>query len=227
MQREWFVFYQSFLEAWKDLWDVQRLQFFDKVLSYWILWECSTMDPIVETLFKLVKPQLDANNKKKKDWDKWKKYWKLGWRPKKNPSGVIDENPSGDKKITPNDKDKVKDNDKDIEFFTPTEEWKKEMWEFLWPDFVQSFKIPLGVLWYMVLGGYKLEKSEKSVREEIKRLKEKAEIYWYKLPTWEIDRWMMRQKFDHCLEWWKNKWKEMKSVKNAFITFLSNNAINK
>lgn len=106
-------------------------------------------------------------------------------------------------------------------FFQPTDEWKIEMGEFLWPEFVQSFKNPLWLVWYMILGGYKVEKNEQSVRDEIKRLKEKAEIYWYKLPTWETDRWMMKQKFDHCIEWWKNQWKEMKNVKNAFITFLS------
>ena len=123
MKREWFVFYRSFFEAAEDLSDEDRIEFYDKVIMYGIEWELPDMSEqnITNTLFKLVKPQLDANNKKFYNWS-------TGWRPKDTISQIWeDEQPLVLEKITtgfeknnhwlkknkPKEKEKEKENDKE------------------------------------------------------------------------------------------------------------------
>lgn len=243
MQRDWFVFYKSFLEAWKDLPDNQRLQFYDKILSYGIVWECENMDPLVETLFKLVKPQLDANNKKKEDWDKWWKYWKLWWRPKKNPTGVFVNNPSGDKKITPKDKDKVKDKEKilqledllkqDDSFLKPmkTREEKNtlvdrmvENWDNL--ERIKISKDYLECLFLMVNCWLHVKKNVEEIYEQVEWIKETARKYGYLSEGW-IDKQKLLQVFNTCYTWDSERKHQAYKVKSLFITFLQNNASNK
>ncbi len=130
MERESFVFYKSFGEVAKSLSDQDRLFFYDRVIKYALRGEDEKKDWITETLFVLVKPQLDSNNKKYKDWNKWGTYWHLGGRPKK-PHRVISENPTGVEKITPNVNDNVNDNDNvNAEgFLDIAPKWFKEFWE--------------------------------------------------------------------------------------------------
>jgi len=77
MQRDSFVRYKSCSEALKLLPDENRLHAFDFITNYWIygIEPDSTIDPVAYGYFLLVKPNIDANNKRFVNWHK-------GWRPK-------------------------------------------------------------------------------------------------------------------------------------------------
>ena len=103
MERDSFIFYSSFYQAWRYLDNKNRLDYYDRINNYWILWIDKPKSPTVEALFSLIKPLLDSNNKKYLDWCKWWKSWKLWWRPKSKFSiGNTNNNPSGRKNKTPN-----------------------------------------------------------------------------------------------------------------------------
>ncbi len=123
MQREWFVFYQSFRNATKHLPKENQKNALVMIVEYGIDWiePDPEIDWVAYAMFVMAKPQIDANNSRFiiwKDqwhhWVKWKDYGKLWWRPKKPkpPDGGINGNPPK----TPQDikknppKDKVKDN---------------------------------------------------------------------------------------------------------------------
>ena len=117
MKRDWFIFYESFYEAWKNLQNEDRLKYYNRVLSYWIEWINEISDSwVVEAMFTLVRPQIDANNKRFNDWKK-------GWRPKKETSGYWENKPVVTKKTKKNkpkekekekEKQNVKEKNKDI-----------------------------------------------------------------------------------------------------------------
>ena len=72
-----FVFYDSFRDAVEDMDDKDRLAFYEAIINYSL--DGKTPDELSKELvrmFKLVKPQLDANTKRKKDGKK-------GGRPSK------------------------------------------------------------------------------------------------------------------------------------------------
>ena len=84
MEREGFVFYRSFLEAVKGLDDSTRLQCLDAIVDYGIYGEEKDLSGIPKMVFTLIKPQIDANNKRYEDGKK-------GGRPKKT-TGFENEN---------------------------------------------------------------------------------------------------------------------------------------
>ena len=135
--RDSFIFYGSFVEALDELPDDIQLQVYRALSHYAIYGEEPNLDGIAKAIFALIKPQIDANNKRyddyQRDFENGKKgaeYGKLGGRPKKenppqkpplNPPGVFSENP-----INVNVNDNVNDN---VSFFK--EEEKKEKDPFL------------------------------------------------------------------------------------------------
>lgn len=60
-----FVFYASFYDALSDLPDDIRVQAYDAICRYALLGEEPDCGGVVRTVFKLVKPQIDANNKRR------------------------------------------------------------------------------------------------------------------------------------------------------------------
>lgn len=110
MQRDWFIFYRSFYEAIEKLPKENQLEAYKVLATYAIEWEEIKIESkLVEIIFGLMKPQLDANNKKASDWAKW-------WRPKKQKKPVVSENKtSGYENKKPNNKDKDKYKEKDNE----------------------------------------------------------------------------------------------------------------
>lgn len=64
MARESFVFYKSFADALRCLPDDQRLQVYDAICSYALEGDAGEVDGIVAAVLCLVKPQIDANNKR-------------------------------------------------------------------------------------------------------------------------------------------------------------------
>lgn len=94
--RDSFVFYESFYDAISELDCVKFYEIMRAIMGYALYGEEPELT-YAETrmIFKLIKPQLDANQKRYEDGKKGAEYGKLGGRPKKNknPIGVIEENP--------------------------------------------------------------------------------------------------------------------------------------
>ena len=60
-----FVFYASFYDALSELPDAQRVQAYDVICRYAIYGEEPECSGIIKAVFRLVKPQIDANNKRR------------------------------------------------------------------------------------------------------------------------------------------------------------------
>lgn len=115
MERESFVFYRSFYEASKFLSNEDKWKLFDMVCQYGLYWNEIETDWPAMWMFLLIKPQLDANNRRYENWCKW-------WAPEGNSNAVknwqnISKQPKNNQNTTkkqPNDNQKqpnVNDND--------------------------------------------------------------------------------------------------------------------
>ena len=78
MKRSSFVFYDSFYLGTKDLPDSDRLAVYDAVIKYAIEGETTPLNNLQNAIFSLIKPQIDANNKKYKNGKLGKEFGKLG-----------------------------------------------------------------------------------------------------------------------------------------------------
>lgn len=67
MERESIVFYKSFYEAIKELDEKDRLSAFEAIIEYGLYGEEPEESGIVKAIFALVRPQIDANNKRYKN----------------------------------------------------------------------------------------------------------------------------------------------------------------
>lgn len=113
MSRDGFVFYASFYQAMMKMSKADRLPFVEALCAYALEDKEPELTGSADLAFCLIKPQLDANIKRRDNGAKGKGFGVLGGRPKesktdgdidKNPIGVINGNP----KQTPNVN--VKDN---------------------------------------------------------------------------------------------------------------------
>ena len=62
--RDSFIFYRSFFEAINDLDDMQQLEIYKAVANYSLNFVEPDLKGVSATIFKLIKPQLEANNKR-------------------------------------------------------------------------------------------------------------------------------------------------------------------
>ena len=117
--RDSFIFYNSFFEALCELSPDVRLNVYDAVANYALTGEQQELTGIAKAVFLLIKPQIDANNKRYEDGCKGGEFGKSGGRPAKNknaknPSGVIEEQtqktPVGLSTKTPNENENENDN---------------------------------------------------------------------------------------------------------------------
>lgn len=107
MERESFVFYRSFYEASKFLSNEDKWKLFDMVCQYGLYWNEIETDWPAMWMFLLIKPQLDANNRRYENWCKW-------WAPEGNSNAVknwknISKQPKNNQNTTknqPNDNQK-------------------------------------------------------------------------------------------------------------------------
>lgn len=112
MNRESFIFYRSFYEASMYLSDEDKWKLFEMICQYGLYWKEIEWSWPSKWMFMLIKPQLDANNKRYENWCLW-------WAPKWNKNAVKDrENTSKQPKNNqkqPNDNvnDKEKENKKE------------------------------------------------------------------------------------------------------------------
>lgn len=119
MKREGFVFYRSFKEAISNLDDSTYRRVVDVISDYALDGKLPECSGVVSTIFKLVKPQIDANNKRYENGKKG------GRKPNSNQTETKQE-PNGNQTVTkikprrnqdvtivePKEKDKVKVKDK-------------------------------------------------------------------------------------------------------------------
>lgn len=62
--RDSFIFYRSFYEAISDLEDMQQLEIYQAMANFSLNFEEPILSGVSATIFKLIKPQLEANNKR-------------------------------------------------------------------------------------------------------------------------------------------------------------------
>lgn len=93
--RDSFIFYKSFYEAIEDVDDKSKLEIFNAICKMALYDKEVELKGISATLFKLIKPQLQANTKKFKDGKK-------GGRPKKETTGYEEEKTTGFENKKPN-----------------------------------------------------------------------------------------------------------------------------
>ena len=133
--RDSFIFYNSFFESLRELAPDVRLSVYDAVANYALTGELQELTGVAKAIFLLIKPQIDANNKRYEDGCKGGEFGKAGGRPAKNknaknPSGVIEEQtqktPVGLSTKTPNENDNGNDNDNENENVVVEEEKKEE-----------------------------------------------------------------------------------------------------
>lgn len=106
--RDSFIFYRSFFEAAKDLSIKDRAELFEAICEYSLNGtEPDLNQKRVKTVFKLIQPILEANNKKYEAGKKGAEFGKLGGRP---PKKETPSKPQDNPMQTPN---KDKDNNKD------------------------------------------------------------------------------------------------------------------
>lgn len=98
---------------------------------------------------------------------------------------------------------------------------KSEIVDLLGEEDTDKYKNHLICLWNMIELGYKIEKDRSSVLSNIERVKDKAEIYWYRMIDWNYDWNTLRQKFDRWKEWHIAKKDKIDNYKNSVITFLA------
>jgi hypothetical protein len=116
MANESFIFYQSFCDTTEQLSDEDYGKLMRAVHQYGIHGiEPDSLSPMLMMAFGLMKPQIDANNRRRKNGklngEKGSEYGKLGGRPPKKstsqglfekPPGGYDENPQGVSEKPPN-----------------------------------------------------------------------------------------------------------------------------
>mgnify|MGYP007009152901 CR=1 FL=1 len=68
--RDSFIFYRSFKDAIDDLEDKDKLSLYEAIVIYALEQKVAEMTGISKILFKLIKPQLDANFRKRENGKK-------------------------------------------------------------------------------------------------------------------------------------------------------------
>lgn len=119
--RDSFIFYRSFYEAICDLPEKKQLMVYKSIAEFSLNFQEIPMNGIQGTIFKLIKPQLEANKRKYINGLKGGEHGVKGGRPK-NPK-VTPKKPLNNPKLTPNvnDNGNVNDNSNNNDNNIPTE----------------------------------------------------------------------------------------------------------
>ena len=111
MQRDSFVFYESFSKAINILPEANQLHAYKFITDYGLygVEPEPELDPLAYAIFVMARPQMDANNKKFINWKKWwrpVKNWDLGEKPK-DVKDQVNQKPN----VNANENDNVNAND--------------------------------------------------------------------------------------------------------------------
>ena len=100
--RDSFVFYRSFYDAIKGLpRDIQG-EIYTAIMEYGLYGkETENLKPIAQSIFTLIQPQIEANNKRFENGKKGAEYGERGGRPKKNNLKETPKKPQENPKETP------------------------------------------------------------------------------------------------------------------------------
>jgi len=112
-KRDSFIFYRSFHEAITNLPDQDRLIIYEAIAEFSLNFKEPNLDGISKAIWCLIRPNLEANNKRFENGSK-KKRSKTEAKPKQNESNIEA------------NKDKDKDVDKDNREKTPHDVWNSE-----------------------------------------------------------------------------------------------------
>lgn len=123
MKRDSFIFYRSFKDAISDLPNNEKLAVYDAIAEYALNYTEPELTGVAKTIWKLIKPQLEANWRRFQNGCKGKEHGVKGGNPnfakgKSNPYYPKDNpniTPNITPKITPNVNDNVNDNENDNE----------------------------------------------------------------------------------------------------------------
>ena len=101
--RQHFVFYRSFYEALESLPESNQLEIYRAISGYALDGVLPSLSGVANTVFLLIKPQIDANNRKYENGKKGAEHGSKGGRPKaeENPKETPSE-PLKNPKETPN-----------------------------------------------------------------------------------------------------------------------------
>ena len=112
--RDSVVFYKSFWEAIRDLSEEDQLKAYNAIFDYAFDGKEPEGSGIASAVFKLVKPQIDANNARYENGKKGAEYGVLGGRPKKENPKETPKKPQENPTQTPNVNVNVNVNDNDL-----------------------------------------------------------------------------------------------------------------
>jgi len=95
--RDLMIFYRSFYEALKELPKENQLELYNAIFEYSLDFKEVELSGLSKTIFTLIKPQLEANNKRYENGAKYghlgAEHGKKGGRPKKKPPNNPQETP--------------------------------------------------------------------------------------------------------------------------------------
>ena len=117
--RDSLIFYRSFYEAIKELPKENQWEIYNSIFSFGLDFKEEKLTWISKTIFTLIKPQLEANIKKYKNWKKSKTEAKQKQNRSKT-QGNVNVNVNVKDNVKENVKDNVKDNVK-IKYWTHVE----------------------------------------------------------------------------------------------------------
>ena len=115
MEREGFIFYVSFADAIDTLPDDQQLTLYKAIQNYGLHGTIPDIEGPALGMFRLIKPQIDANNRRYKNGQKGGKPKQTDGKPSDNQDGTKGE-PKEKENVNENDNDKQKDDQPSLEF---------------------------------------------------------------------------------------------------------------
>jgi len=132
MKRESFIFYRSFYEAICELPENNQLELYNAILLYSLEFKEPKLTGISRTIWILIKPQIDANNKRYINGCKGSVHGNKGGRPlkiktPKQTPNKTPKKPLSNKPKTPNDNVNVNDNELYTQLKSFVSEYGKDM----------------------------------------------------------------------------------------------------
>ena len=167
--RDSFIFYRSFYEAISDLDDMQQLEIYKAVANFSLNFTEPNLLGVTATIFKLIKPQLEANNKRYENGSKPKNKQNRS-EPEANPKQEISEpeaNPKQEISEPEANKNKNENKNKNKKDFSYSEDF-----EILYDYYKKNTDRPVG-------DKKKAYESFKKILKEIEYKKIKLSVYNY------------------------------------------------
>lgn len=113
--RDGIVFYKSFFESISELPEENALNIYNAIFKYAFFDEEPELSGIEKAIFTIIKPQIDANNKKYENGKKGGRPPKKAMDKEKENHRLSEEKTSGFENEKPKEKDNVKDKEKEKE----------------------------------------------------------------------------------------------------------------